>query len=141
MATAERVSGRRVDKFERRRRELADAALSTLSELGYARTSLREIAQNPAFISYDLRSQALFEESLRADVLDIDIAPERMIWRIVSRYGELRGEPVPTPSAMTYGLLDGLFQQGLPPHFASSPTAAADLHARALDLLGRPLPA
>ena len=43
-ATAEKV-----DKFEERRRELADAALQTLSELGYARTSLREIAQNSAF--------------------------------------------------------------------------------------------
>jgi len=39
----------RVDKFEERRRELADAALQTLSELGYARTSLREIAQHSAF--------------------------------------------------------------------------------------------
>jgi AcrR family transcriptional regulator len=39
----------RVDKFEERRRELADAALQTLSELGYARTSLREIAQNTAY--------------------------------------------------------------------------------------------
>jgi AcrR family transcriptional regulator len=39
----------RVDKFEERRRELADGALQTLSELGYARTSLREIAQNTAF--------------------------------------------------------------------------------------------
>src|SRR3978361_1652529 len=43
-ATAERV-----DKFEERSRELADAALQTLSELGYARTSLREIAQNSEF--------------------------------------------------------------------------------------------
>jgi AcrR family transcriptional regulator len=52
MATAEkvdRVSRRQVDKFEERRRELAGAALQTLSELGYARTSLREIAQNSAF--------------------------------------------------------------------------------------------
>ena len=39
----------RVDKFEERRRELADAALQTLSELGYARTSLREIAQHTSF--------------------------------------------------------------------------------------------
>jgi AcrR family transcriptional regulator len=39
----------RVDKFEERRRQLADAALQTLAELGYARTSLREIAQNTAF--------------------------------------------------------------------------------------------
>jgi AcrR family transcriptional regulator len=38
-----------VDKFAERRAELADATLQTLSELGYARTSLREIAQNSAF--------------------------------------------------------------------------------------------
>src|SRR5208337_2345276 len=40
---------RRVDKFAERRAELAEAALQTLSELGYARTSLREIAQNSEF--------------------------------------------------------------------------------------------
>ena len=45
----DRVARRQVDKFEERRRELAAAALQTLSELGYARTSLREIAQNSAF--------------------------------------------------------------------------------------------
>lgn len=39
----------RVDKFERRRCELADATLMTLGELGYARTSLREIAQKTEF--------------------------------------------------------------------------------------------
>src|SRR3954464_10203885 len=38
-----------VDKVAPRRRELAAAALKTLSELGYARTSLREIAQNSEF--------------------------------------------------------------------------------------------
>lgn len=38
-----------VDKFDERREELAQAALKTLSELGYARTSLREIAQNSDF--------------------------------------------------------------------------------------------
>jgi AcrR family transcriptional regulator len=39
----------RVDKFAERRAELAGAAVQTLSELGYARTSLREIAQNSEF--------------------------------------------------------------------------------------------
>ena len=39
----------RVDKFQARRAELADAALATLGELGYARTSLREIAQKTEF--------------------------------------------------------------------------------------------
>lgn len=49
---AERAGrGRRlpVDKYEARRVELAQAALSTLAELGYAKTSLREIAQKSEF--------------------------------------------------------------------------------------------
>jgi AcrR family transcriptional regulator len=45
----DRVPRQRVDKFAERRAELAEAALQTLSELGYARTSLREIAQNSEF--------------------------------------------------------------------------------------------
>lgn len=198
---ADRVTRRQVDKFEERRRELAAAALTTLSELGYARTSLREIAQNSSFshgvlhyyfrdkvdlitycvrqykaacvlrydqivttartadglaqgfadglvatlvedatmhrLWYDLRSQALFEESFRADVVEIDATLERMVWRIVSRYGELCAAPVPTPSAMTYALFDGLFQQALLRHFAAHPGASTDLHASVRDLLTR----
>ena len=38
-----------VDKFDERRNELAESALLTLGELGYARTSLREIASNSPF--------------------------------------------------------------------------------------------
>jgi len=49
VSPAERVTRRQADKFEERRRELANGALQTLSELGYARTSLREIAQNTEF--------------------------------------------------------------------------------------------
>jgi AcrR family transcriptional regulator len=45
----ERVARRQVDKFAARRAQLAAAALQTLSELGYARTSLRDIAQNSPF--------------------------------------------------------------------------------------------
>ena len=45
----DRISRRQVDKFAERRAQLAEAALVTLSELGYARTSLREIAQNSEF--------------------------------------------------------------------------------------------
>jgi AcrR family transcriptional regulator len=44
-----RIERRRVDKFAERRAQLADAALLTLSEMGYARTSLREIAQKSGF--------------------------------------------------------------------------------------------
>jgi AcrR family transcriptional regulator len=45
----DRISRRQVDKFEERRRLLAEGALQTLAERGYARTSLREIAQNTEF--------------------------------------------------------------------------------------------
>jgi AcrR family transcriptional regulator len=45
----DRIARRQIDKFEERRRELAGGALQTLSERGYARTSLREIAQNTEF--------------------------------------------------------------------------------------------
>jgi TetR/AcrR family transcriptional repressor of bet genes len=39
----------REEKYDERRNQLAESALATLGELGYARTSLREIAQNSAF--------------------------------------------------------------------------------------------
>jgi AcrR family transcriptional regulator len=207
MATAEkvdRVSRRQVDKFEERRRELAGAALQTLSELGYARTSLREIAQNSAFshgvlhyyfrdkvdlitycvrqykavcvqrydqivttagtpdalakgfadglvatlvadatmhrLWYDLRSQALFEESFRSDVLEIDGTLERMIWRIVSRYSELTGVAVLTGESMTYAMFDGLFQQALLRHLSGDTSAPGHLHDSALQLLAQVVP-
>lgn len=44
-----RVKATPADKFEQRRIELAEATLQTLADLGYARTSLREIAQNSEF--------------------------------------------------------------------------------------------
>jgi AcrR family transcriptional regulator len=204
MPAAEKVARRQVDKFEERRRELADAALHTLSELGYARTSLREIAQNSAFshgvlhyyfrdkvdlitycvrqykaacvlrydqivatartpetlaegfagglvgtlvadaamhrLWYDLRSQALFEESFRADVLEIDATLQRMIWRIVSRYAELVDRPALTSESMTYAMFDGLFQQALLRHLAGVEGAAEHLHAGASQLLTQVVP-
>ena len=45
----ERAARGAVDRFAERRAQLAEAALQTLGELGYARTSLREIAQNSEF--------------------------------------------------------------------------------------------
>ena len=45
-ATARRTPA---DKHDERRRALADSALRTLGELGYARASLREIANNSEF--------------------------------------------------------------------------------------------
>lgn len=46
---ASRTAAAKVDKVGARRLELAVATLETLAELGYARTSLREIAQNSEF--------------------------------------------------------------------------------------------
>ena len=46
---SDRIERSRVDKFSARRIELAEAALETLAELCYARTSLREIAQKSEF--------------------------------------------------------------------------------------------
>jgi AcrR family transcriptional regulator len=173
----ERIARRQVDKFAERRAQLAASALQTLSELGYARTSLRDIAQNSEFshgvlhyyfsdkvdliiqsvkhykaecvkrydeivatartarelkhgfsaalaatlrddapmhrLWYDLRNQSLFEESFRADVLEIDESLQRMIWRIVSQYAELVGTPLAVSPSVAYAIFDGLFQQAL----------------------------
>jgi AcrR family transcriptional regulator len=189
----DRVARRQVDKFAERRAELAAAALQTLAELGYARTSLRDIAQNSNFshgvlhyyfsdkielitycvrqykaecvtryddivatatsaeelrlgfgvamagtlrddarlhrLWYDLRNQSLFDESFRDDVRDIDQSLERMIWRVVSRYGDLAGAPVAVSSSLAYAIFDGLFQQALMRYLGGSEAAAAELQA------------
>ncbi len=187
----ERIALRQVDKFAERRAQLAASALQTLSELGYARTSLRDIAQNSEFshgvlhyyfsdkvdliiqsvkqykaecvkrydeivatartaielkhgfsaalartlhddasmhrLWYDLRNQSLFEESFRADVLEIDESLQRMIWRIVSQYAELAGAPLSVSSSTAYAIFDGLFQQALFRHLAGDSDAGRQL--------------
>ena len=195
----ERVSRRQVDKFAERRAQLADAALQTLAELGYARTSLREIAQKSPFshgvlhyyfsdkqdlithcvrqyeaacvtrydeivatarsagelkgefseamaqtlrtdapmhrLWYDLRNQSLFEESFRADVLEIDQRREEMIWRVLSRYAEFAGVTLALPPGAAYAILDGLFQQALLRHLAGHGDAAEHLRANVVAIL------
>lgn len=171
------ASKRPADKFDARRDELAESALTTLGQLGYARTSLREIAQNSPFshgvvhyyfrdkvelitycvryykrqcvtryddvvaeattadgllaafaaklgetlvddqamhrLWYDLRSQSLFDEALRADVEAIDDTLEQMIWRVLDRYRELGGGTFLADPPTAYAVLDGLFEQAL----------------------------
>jgi AcrR family transcriptional regulator len=195
----ERVSRRQVDKFAERRAQLADAALQTLAELGYARTSLREIAQNTEFshgvlhyyfsdkedlithcvrqyeaacvtrydeivatatsaeelrrefsaamaqtlrtdapmhrLWYDLRNQSLFEESFRADVLEIDQRREEMIWRVISRYASFAGVEVALAAGAAYAILDGLFQQALLRFLAGNADAAEELRANVVRVL------
>jgi len=189
----DRVARRQVDKFAERRAELAAAALQTLAEFGYARTSLRDIAQNSNFshgvlhyyfsdkielitycvrqykaecvtrydnivaaagspeelrrgfgaamaatlrqdarmhrLWYDLRNQSLFEESFLEDVREIDQSLERMIWRIVSKYGDLAGAPLAVSPGLAYAIFDGLFQQALIRYLGGAEAAAGELQA------------
>ncbi|OAK51419.1 TetR/AcrR family transcriptional regulator [Rhodococcoides kyotonense] len=172
-----RTGARGPEKFAARRVELATATLITLAELGYARTSLREIAQNSSFshgvlhyyfrdkldliaeavriyegvcvtrydeavasattaeelrqmfstmfvttlqsdsslhrLWYDLRNQTRYEASLRAEVSEIEARRTDMVWNVVSRYCELRGEPARLPQQLIYLTFDGIAQQGL----------------------------
>ena len=195
----DRIARRQVDKFAERRSQLAAAALQTLAAQGYARTSLRDIAQNSDFshgvlhyyftdkfdlitycvrqykaecvtrydaivttataadelrlgfgatmagtlrddvtmhrLWYDLRNQSLFEEKIRADVAEIDHSLERMIWRIVGKFGELSQTPLAVTPALAYALLDGVFQHALLRHLGGDPAAAADLDEHVKQLL------
>jgi AcrR family transcriptional regulator len=86
----------RDDKFAERRAELGEAALTTLAELGYARTSLREIAQNSEFSHGVLHYY--FE-----DKLDLILCSVRQYKaRCVKRYDE-----VTTTSTSYEELLEG----------------------------------
>ncbi len=197
--TTTRERTRPVDKHDERRNQLAESALVTLGELGYAKSSLREIANNSEFTHgvvhyyfhdkfelivycvkyyksqcvrrYDgvvadatrprnswtgsrrscgrrcarkrrciafgmtLRSQSMFEESLREAVTMIDRTLEQMIWRVVSRYAELAGREPVTDSAAAYGLLDGLFQQALLGYVADDETALDTLSTQVHSLM------
>jgi len=189
------------DKHDARRRALGASALRTLGELGYARSSLREIAQNSEFshgvvhyyfddkldlivycvrqyketcvrrydgvvadsttaeeladafadklvetivdeapmhrLWYDLRSQSMFETSLRDAVLLIDKTLEDMIWRVVQRYADLAGHQPAVASATAYALLDGLFQQALLAHLCGRGKALDELATRVRELMPR----
>lgn len=187
------------DKVQARRRELAQAALQTLGEVGYAQTSLRTIAERTPFshgvlhyyfrdklelvslgvrqyketcvtrydeivagsnsaaqlradfadalvetmtsdtamhrLWYDLRSQAMFEPQLQADVLAINSALEMMIWAVVQRFGELSGRRILATSSLCYSAFDGVFENCLLAHLDADPTAAGRLREQAVDLL------
>ena len=176
-SSTRRRAVRPVDRFDQRRDQLAESALRTLGQVGYARASLREIANNSPFshgvvhyyfqdklelviysvryykarcvtrydsvvaesasdrelverfadklaqtirdeapmhrLWYDLRTQSMFEPSLREAVTLIDTALKEMIWRVISRYAELAARSVALPPSVAYGMLDGLFQQAL----------------------------
>ena len=189
------------NKYDERRTQLAISALATLGELGYARTSLREIAQNSEFshgvvhyyfadkfelithcvryykaqcvtryddlvaesttaeelldrftaklvetmvdeapmhrLWYDLRTQSMFEEQFRPDVLMIDATLQEMIGKVVTRYAELAGRPLALDVATSYALLDGVFEKALLAHLTDDARASDDLRARVAEVLPR----
>jgi TetR/AcrR family transcriptional repressor of bet genes len=189
-----------IDKHDARRRALADSALRTLGELGYAKSSLREIANNSPFthgvvhyyfgdklelivycvkqykaicvarydavvadstspedllvafadklcetivdeapmhrLWYDLRSQSMFEESLREAVSQIDRTLEEMVWQIVTRYADLSGTELSLTSHAVYGMLDGVFQQAVLSYLSGHEQESLDaLRAEVYDLM------
>src|SRR5271157_4615135 len=94
---------RRVDKFAERRAELAGAALQTLSELGYARTSLREIAQNSEFTHGVLH----YYFSDKVDLILCSVRQYKA--RCVTRYDEVTADARTYEDLMT-GFLAALAQ-------------------------------
>jgi len=85
-AELDRFERARVDKFEARRAELADAALATLGELGYARTSLREIAQKTDF------SHGVLHYYFRDKIELITYCVRRYKEHCVTRYDDIVAE-------------------------------------------------
>ena len=82
----DRFDRARVDKFEARRGELADATLETLGELGFARTSLREIALKTAF------SHGVLHYYFRDKIELITYCVRRYKEHCVTRYDQIIAE-------------------------------------------------
>jgi hypothetical protein len=71
-------------------------------------------------------------------VLEIDQRREEMIWRVVSRYAELRKSALAVSSGMAYASFDGLFQHALLKRLAGVEDAVHTLRSdvqRVLDTL------
>lgn len=83
VATPGLLSRGTVDKVEARRAELADATLQTLGELGFARTSMREIAKETQF------SHGLLHYYFRDKVELITYCVRRYKEHCVTRYDDL----------------------------------------------------
>ncbi|MFT4009196.1 MAG: TetR/AcrR family transcriptional regulator [Nocardioidaceae bacterium] len=80
---------------------------------------------------YDLRAQSLYDETLRPEAMRIDAALEDMVWRVVSRFAELRGTAPTCSPAMAYALVDGLFQRALLGSLTSDRLAVSQLRHEA----------
>ncbi|SDU49356.1 TetR/AcrR family transcriptional regulator [Gordonia westfalica] len=92
---------RHVDKFAKRRGELADATLVTLGELGYARTSLREIAQKTEF------THGLLHYYFRDKVELITFGVRRYKEKCVRRYDDAIA-PATSPEELAEAFADAM---------------------------------
>jgi len=99
----DRMSRRQVDKFAERRAQLAESALLTLSELGYARNSLREIAQNSEF------SHGVLHYYFRDKVDLITHCVREYKARCVTRYDQIAASAT-TADELRIGFAAGLAQ-------------------------------
>lgn len=97
----EKIPPARVDKFAERRAELGEAALTTLAALGYARTSLREIAQNSEFSHGVLH----YYFSDKVDLIVCSVRQYKA--RCVTRYDQVTAEAT-TVEALITGFLSAL---------------------------------
>ena len=59
-------------------------------------------------------------EGASLDVLDIEERREDIIWRVVTKYCELRGSESALDRPSAYILLDGIFQRALLHHLAGN---------------------
>jgi AcrR family transcriptional regulator len=86
---------------------------------------------------YDLRTQSMFDESLRHDVLEIDATLENMIERVLTRFAELGSATLNVPIATAYAMLDGIFERALLRHIAGAGGVLEELRATTVELLPR----
>ncbi len=86
---------------------------------------------------YDLRTQSMFDEAMRHDVLEIDATLEDMIHRVLLRYAELSETTLTVPAATAYAMLDGVFERTLLRHIAGVDGVLDDLRATTIELLPR----
>jgi AcrR family transcriptional regulator len=100
-AVADRLETSAVDKVAQRRSELAAAALKTLSEVGYARTSLRDIAANSEF------SHGVLHYYFRDKVDLITHCVREYKAQCVTRYDQVVATAV-TPAELAEGFLQKL---------------------------------
>lgn len=91
----------KIDKFAQRRAQLANSALRTLAELGYARTSLREIAQNSEF------SHGVLHYYFRDKVDLITYCVRQYKASIVTRYDQVLATS-PTPEELRHRFIGGM---------------------------------